>query len=46
MEFFSQVSSDKSDVRITSDHGTTMLGFKFKDGVIIGINPEALQVPG
>ena len=41
MEFLSQISSDKSDVRIRFDHGTTTLGFKFKDGVIIAVDSRA-----
>lgn len=41
MEFLSQVSSDKSDIRIKFDHGTTTLGFKFKDGVIIAVDSRA-----
>ena len=41
MEFLSQVSSDKGDIRIKFDHGTTTLGFKFKDGVIIAVDSRA-----
>ena len=41
MEFLSQVSSDKSDIKIKFDHGTTTLGFKFKDGVIIAVDSRA-----
>ena len=41
MEFLSQVASDKSDIRIKFDHGTTTLGFKFKDGVIIAVDSRA-----
>lgn len=41
VEFLSQISSDKSDIRIKFDHGTTTLGFKFKDGVIIAVDSRA-----